>query len=71
MASKVRHMRGAWWVVTHANRRRWKKRIGPTAADKRLATDIAKKINAALALGTFDLSKPDETARPADVTLPA
>lgn len=53
MAAKVKRDRGAWWVFTHYNRTRTKKRIGPTKAHKRQAEEIAKKINAKLALGDF------------------
>lgn len=53
MSAKVRKVNGAWWVDTHHAGRRRKKRVGPTAADKREAEKIAKKINAALALCTF------------------
>ena len=53
MSAKVRSERGSWWVVTHyEGKRRWK-RVGSTKAHKREAEEIAKKINAALALGTF------------------
>jgi len=54
MASKVVWYREAWWVRT-----RWDgdkkrdRRIGPTREHKREAEEIARKINAALALGTF------------------
>ena len=53
MAAKVKFDRGAWWVFTHYQGKRKKKRIGPTKANKREAEQIARKINAALALGTF------------------
>ena len=53
MAAKVKWDRGAWWVFTHYQGKRKKKRIGPTKADKRNAEKIAKKIDAALALGAF------------------
>ena len=51
MAAKVRWMQNAWWVVTHHQGRRRKKRVGPAKADKRQAEAIAKKINAKLTLG--------------------
>lgn len=54
MAAKVRHYRGSWWVMTHAQGKRYRKRVGPKVADKRIAEDIAKRINGALALGLFD-----------------
>jgi hypothetical protein len=53
MAAKVRWMRDAWWVVTHHQGQRKKKRVGPTKADKRLAEEIVRKVNAALTLGTY------------------
>jgi hypothetical protein len=56
MAAKVKWDREAWWVFTHYEGKRKKKRVGPTKADKRDADKIARQINAALALGTF---KPD------------
>lgn len=48
MAAKVRWMRGAWWVVTHYQGKRRKKKIGSTKADKRRAEHIAERINAKL-----------------------
>ena len=57
MAAKVRWMQNAWWVVTHHQGRRRKKRVGAAKADKRQADEIAKKINAALALGAYEPSK--------------
>ncbi len=32
MAAKVKWDRNAWWIFTHHNRKRTKKRIGPTKA---------------------------------------
>ena len=55
MSAKVKFERGAWWVFTHHKGRRKKKRVGPTQADKRLASRIAEKINAALVLGQFSM----------------
>ena len=49
MAAKVKRDRDAWWVVTHYEGKRRKKRVGSTKAKKREAEQIAKKINAALA----------------------
>jgi hypothetical protein len=54
MAAKVVWYREAWWVRT-----RWDgdkkrdRRIGTTREYKREAEEIARKVNAALALGTF------------------
>ena len=50
---KVQWYREAWWVMTHANGKRWRKRVGRTKTHKRESEEIARKINAALALGTF------------------
>ena len=50
MAAKIKWDRGAWWVFTHYDGRRKKKRIGPTKADKRRAERIAEKIDAKLVL---------------------
>ena len=66
MAAKVKWDRGAWWVFTHFDGRRKKKRIGPMKADKRVAEQIARKVNAALALGTYD---PDLKTRKPTVTV--
>jgi len=54
MASKVVWYREAWWVRTRwdGNKKR-DRRIGPTREHKRQAEEIARKVNAALALGTF------------------
>ncbi len=62
MAAKVRKISGAWWVVTHHQGKRRKKRIGTTLAHKRQAEEIAKKINAAIALGTSTVEQ--ETSEP-------
>ena len=69
MAAKVKFDRGAWWVVTHHQGHRKKKRIGPTKAHKRQAEEIAKKINAALVLGTFSQSPETEAHLPCDEEL--
>lgn len=69
MAAKVRWMREAWWVVTHFEGRRRKKRIGPTKADKRRAVEIARKIDGALALGTFAPEQERPDAIPLDAHL--
>jgi integrase len=61
MASKVIWYREAWWVRTRwAGTKKRERRIGPTKADKRAAEEIAKKINGALALGTFAPDAPAE-----------
>lgn len=46
--------RGAWWVITHHEGTRRRRRLGPSNADKRAAEEIAKKLNAAIALGTYN-----------------
>jgi len=53
MAAKVKFERGAWWVFTHYDGKRTKKRVGSAKKDNARAEKIAEKINAALALGTF------------------
>ncbi len=69
MAAKVKWDRGAWWVVTHYQGKRKRKRVGPTNADKREATNIAKKINASMALGTFAPDSEAEKPIPCDQEL--
>ncbi len=69
MAAKVKFDRGAWWVFTHYQGKRKKKRVGPTKAHKREAEQIAKKINAALALGTFRAGAEESKPLPCDVEL--
>ena len=54
MAAKVVWYREAWWVRTRwSGNKKKDRRIGPTKAHKRDAEAIARKINAALALGSF------------------
>ena len=54
MAARVCWYREAWWVRTRwGGNKKKDRRIGPTKADKRDAEAIARKINAALALGSF------------------
>jgi hypothetical protein len=69
MAAKVKWDRNAWWIFTHHNRKRTKKRIGPTKAHKRHAEEIARKINAALALGTFPTNNGKKHPIPCDAEL--
>ena len=66
MAAKVRFDRGAWWVFTHYQGKRKKRRVGATKAHKREAEQIAKKINAALALGTFAANARESRPLPCD-----
>ena len=60
MAAKVQWMKDAWWVTTHAEGRRWRRRVGTTKAHRRAAEEMARKINAGLALGTFGLHEKRE-----------
>ena len=54
MAAKVVWYRDAWWVRTRwSGTKKKDRRIGTTRAHKRQAEEIAKKINGALALGSF------------------
>jgi len=69
MAAKVQWMREAWWVITHYEAKRKKHRVGTTATHKRQAEEIARKINAALALGTFAPDSARESALPCDAEL--
>ena len=64
MGAKVRQIQGAWWVVTHHQGKRQHKRIGSTRADKRQAEEIAKKVNATIALGAFNISREDSFESP-------
>jgi len=69
MAAKVKFDRGAWWVVTHFEGRRKKKRVGATKAHKREAEQIARKINGALALGQFQPDAKAEKPLPCEAEL--
>src|SRR5262245_57131153 len=69
MAAKVQWLREAWWVVTHFDGRRKKKRVGPTREHKRQAEKIAEKVNAQLALGTFTAGAVPDKPRPCDAEL--
>jgi integrase len=53
MSAKVKWRQGAWWVVTHYSGKRTVRRVGSTKAKRAEAEAIARKINGALALGTF------------------
>ncbi len=66
MGAKAVWYREAWWVRTHANRRKRDRRVGPTKADKKQALEIAKKINAALALGQYRSPEDHEKPLPCD-----
>ena len=69
MAAKVVWYRNAWWVRTHHRRKKKDRRVGPTKADKRQADEIARKINAAIALGTFAISEPADEPLPCGAQL--
>ena len=70
MGAKVVCYREAWWVRTHfAGTKKKEKKVGPTKADKRRAEKIAKKINGALALGTFKPDAETSKALPCDAEL--
>ncbi len=59
MAAKVyKRKDGSWWVRTHNAGKKSEKRFGSTKRDKAQAEKVAEKINAMIALGTFDPAKP-------------
>ncbi|MCP5057491.1 MAG: site-specific integrase [bacterium] len=62
MAAKVRWYKNAWWLDVHHKGRRHKRRFGATKTQKQKAEAVATKVNAAIALGTFDPA--GEQARP-------
>ncbi len=66
MAAKVRHLQCAWWVVTHHQGTRNKKRVGPTKAHKREADRLAKQVNAALITGTYRQTENEKAALACD-----
>ena len=62
MAAKVRRDgKGVYWVVAHHDGRRRKKRVG---RDKRLAEEIARKIQARLVLGDFTMETEQQAPVP-------
>ena len=70
MAAKVVWYREAWWVRTRwGGNKKKDRRIGATKAHKRQAEEIAKKINGALALGTFQAQSGREKSLPCDEEL--
>ncbi len=69
MAAKVVWYRNAWWVRTHHGGRKKDRRIGPKKADERQAEEIARKINAAIALGQFGLEEEAPEPLPCDAEL--
>jgi integrase len=70
MASKVVWYREAWWIRTRwGGNKKKDRRIGTTKADKRQAEQIAKQINAALAVGTFEADGKSKKPMPCDAEL--
>jgi integrase len=69
MAAKVQWDREAWWVFTHYEGKRRKKRVGPTKIHKREAERIAEKVNAAIALGTFTFERKPQKPLPCNTEL--
>ncbi len=70
MAAKVVWYREAWWLRTRwGGNKKKDRRIGTTKAHKRQAEEIAKKVNAALALGTFKPEGEQAQALPCDAEL--
>jgi len=49
--------KGEWWIFINHNGKRKSKKVG---RDKRLALDVAKKVEARLALGGFNLDDEKE-----------
>ena len=66
MSSKVIKYRGAWWIRTHVHGAKSERRFGPTNEDKSAAKQVAKRINAKIALGEYDPSKPKHNPIPFD-----
>jgi integrase len=56
-------------VRTHYQGRKKDRRIGPSKADKRQSEEIARKINGAIALGTFGHTEPEAKSLPCDAEL--
>jgi integrase len=55
MGAKVKCIKGTWTVVVHHNRRRQMRAVGPLPRDRDRAEALARKVNAAIELGTFHL----------------
>ena len=57
MSAKVyKRKDGSWWLRTHHAGKKSEKRFGPAKKDKAQADKVAEKINAMIAIGTFDPS---------------
>ena len=57
MSAKVyKRKDGSWWLRTHHAGKKSEKRFGPAKKDKARADKVAEKINAMIAIGTFDPS---------------
>ncbi len=62
MGAKVQWYRGAWWVMTHANGTRKRRRFGSTAASKALAQTYARTVQGKLLLGELVLGAQEPSA---------
>ncbi len=60
MAVKVKQHKGAWWVFIDHKGKRKAKRVG----SKQAAEAAARKIEAALTLGTFSLAEEEKPKVP-------
>ena len=67
MAAKVVWYRDAWWVRVHHKGKKKDRRVGPSKADKRRAEALAEKVDAAITLGQFGVSRDSEKTIPFDV----
>ncbi len=61
MGVRIRERKGAWWVFVNHERKRKAKRIGIGEVGKKAAKEVARQIQARLALGqsAFDEPKQD------------
>ena len=64
MAAKVIWYRDACWVRIRHNRKKREKRAGSTEADKRRAEEIARKVNGAIAFGSYNPDSESNEAMP-------
>jgi integrase len=62
MGVTVREKDGAWWVFCHHQKTRKAKRIGPGAAGRKEAHQVAARFQGKLALGEFEFLKTAPTA---------